>query len=190
MPVVRPRRRYSDGRILGRRRRAQLEGFAARRAHLPALDQLVSLGDVDLAPVAARLAGREADRVAVLVVAAADAVDPAEAQGHVDRLRPGHARLAAAALLEADRELRGRLVVALQPGGELARRGEELRRRHARSRRPARAWWRRRARWPRGGGRARSGLPLWLRVRPRSPALRRGRSGGRRAAPVRGTCRS
>jgi hypothetical protein len=67
---------------------AALEGGEAGRAHEPQLGQLAHATDVHRAPVAALLARREADRVAVVVDAPAHAVDPAEAQRLIDRLGP------------------------------------------------------------------------------------------------------
>ena len=94
-------------------------------------DELVEARDVLGAPDAAGPPRREADRVAVLVEAAAHAVDPTEAQRLVDRFRPRDAGLARALLVEAGEELVGGVVVLREPRAELLRRREELRfRRH------------------------------------------------------------
>jgi len=83
--------------------------------------------DVDRAPDAARAARREADRVALVIQALADTVDPAEAQGCVHRLGPGDARRARAALVEAHQQLRGAAVMPTQPGTKRGRSAEEFR---------------------------------------------------------------
>jgi hypothetical protein len=93
--------------------------------HPPLLDQLLRAPGVHRAPDAARLARREADRVAVAVDAAAHAVDPAEAQRLVHRLGPGDARQSTTLLVEADEQLAVVGVVALEPRTEVRRRGEE-----------------------------------------------------------------
>src|SRR3954451_22887689 len=71
-----------------------LERRQPGRPHEPGLLQLRHLRDVDLAPVAAWLARREALHVAVLVDAVRAGVDPAEAERLVDRFRPAHPALA------------------------------------------------------------------------------------------------
>src|SRR5262249_53982267 len=102
-------------------------GALAGGAHEAEVGQLGDLVDVDLAPDAGRFARGEADGVGLVVEALADAVDPAEAQGLVDGLRPGHAGAAAVSLVEADEELFLRLVVLLEPGAEEILGGEEAR---------------------------------------------------------------
>src|SRR5262245_54412680 len=82
---------------------------------------------VDDAPDAAAATRSEANRVARFVDAAANAVDPPEAQGFVDRFGPGDARLARAALVEADEQLGCRLVVRFEPRAKIRRRFEECR---------------------------------------------------------------
>src|SRR4051812_23875606 len=84
---------------------AALERGEARGPHEALVDELPHALDVDRAPVRARLARREADRVRLVAQAAAHAVDPAEAQRLVDRLRPGDAPPRAALLVEADEQL-------------------------------------------------------------------------------------
>src|SRR5207244_11028442 len=88
------------------------------------LERLIT-GDVDLAPDAALAPRREADGVGVLAERFADAVDPAEAQRLVARLRPVDRRLAAALLPKADQQLRRGRVVRLQPAAEIGLGGEE-----------------------------------------------------------------
>ena len=59
------------------------------RPHPALLRQLLDLGDVDGAPVAALAARRESLGEALGVDRVADAVDPADAERLVDRLGPG-----------------------------------------------------------------------------------------------------
>ena len=65
------------------------------------------------------LRGGEADRVALVAEAPANAVDPAEAERLVDRLGPGDARPPGRLLVAADQKLEFALVVLLEPGAEL-----------------------------------------------------------------------
>src|SRR5258708_788407 len=118
---------------------APLERGEARRAHPPECLQLAHALDVDEAPVAARLARREALDVAALVHGLAHAVDPAEAECLVEGLPVGDARLAGALVEEADPQLGDGVVGLLEPGAELARRTEEPRRLGAPARAHARA---------------------------------------------------
>ena len=104
---------------------AQGERCATGVGHPPFLLELPDLGDVRRAPDARRLARCETDRVARLVDPPPHAVDPAEAQRLVHRLRPGQAGPAAVASVEADQELGGRGVVLLEPAAELDRRGKK-----------------------------------------------------------------
>jgi hypothetical protein len=104
---------------------APLERRQPGGRHPPLLDQLLRAPGVHRAPDAARLARREADRVAVAVDAAAHAVDPAEAQRLVHRLGPGDARQSTTLLVEADEQLAVVGVVGLEPRTEVRRRGEE-----------------------------------------------------------------
>src|SRR5262249_12035043 len=69
------------------------------RRHAALLLQHGHALDVHVAPDALRLARREPDAIARRVDAVADAVDPAEAQRLVDRLRPGDAGPARAPLV-------------------------------------------------------------------------------------------
>ena len=80
---------------------------------------------IDRAPDTAGATWGEADAVALGVDAAADTVDPAEAQRLVDGLRPRDAGLARALLEVPDDQLGCRLVVCHQPRPELLGRGEE-----------------------------------------------------------------
>jgi hypothetical protein len=81
------------------------EGFEPGRLHPAEPGQLRHARDIHRAPDALRLPRREADRVALLVDAAADPVDPPEAQRLVDGFGPGEARLARAPLEESDDQL-------------------------------------------------------------------------------------
>src|SRR5688572_25559247 len=93
----------------------------------PELLQFTEALDVDRAPVAARLARTEPYRVAGIVDASAHAVDPAETERLVNRLRPGDAGLARTLLVEPDQELGSPGVIGLQPGAKLGRSSEERR---------------------------------------------------------------
>src|SRR5919197_3600073 len=101
------------------------ERLQAGGRHAPQRLQLAGALGVHRAPDAALLARREADRVAVAVDRPPYAVDPAEAQRLVDRLRPRHARAPGRLLVEADQQLALRGVMALEPGPELGRCREE-----------------------------------------------------------------
>ena len=96
-----------------------------RRLHQSDGRQRLSLGDVDRRPDAAGAPGSEPNRVAHVVSAAPDAVDPAEAQRRLDRLGPRHRRLPGAGLPEPDQQLRRRAVVLRQPVQKLRARREE-----------------------------------------------------------------
>src|SRR5207245_4016201 len=87
--------------------------------------QLLCALDVDRAPDAASAPRREADRVAPVVDAAADPVDPPEAERFVDRLRPGDARAARVALVETNQQLAGAAMIAREPRAKVGRGGEE-----------------------------------------------------------------
>src|SRR5918994_663462 len=113
-----------DPRPLGR---AGLESFDAGRVHAPRAGELLHVPDVDDAPVAAWLAGRETDGVAVVVDPPPDAVDPAEAERLADGLGPGQRREAGVLLVEPDHHLAFRVVVLLEPGAKLIGRCEEPR---------------------------------------------------------------
>src|SRR6266540_1126764 len=102
-----------------------LERLAAGWVHAPLGDQLFRPLDVPRAPRASTRSGSEPVRVAHVIDAAPDAVDPPEREGLVDGLGPGDARYARALLVEPDEELLGRRMVLLQPCAELRRCGEE-----------------------------------------------------------------
>src|SRR5688500_6718402 len=104
---------------------AVLEDAPAGGPHPPCLLELRDAPDIDEAPVASGPARREADRVAVLVQALADAVDPADAEGLVHGLRPGDAGLARSPLVVPDPQLlRGRGVL-FEPAPKIGRGLEE-----------------------------------------------------------------
>ena len=65
-----------------------MEQLQPRRRHLSKAGQFSDLLDVDRAPNAFLLARCETDFIALIVDAFSDAVDPANAQGNVDRFRP------------------------------------------------------------------------------------------------------
>src|SRR6516225_1209225 len=104
---------------------ARLEGLDSRRMHEAEPGHFLRAPDVNRAPGAGWLAGREADAVADLVDGVADAVDPAIAEGHVHRLGPGDAGLTRSSLVEADGEFLAGRMVLFQPGAELGRACEE-----------------------------------------------------------------
>src|SRR4029453_9074117 len=95
--------------------------------HQARLGEFLRALDVHRAPDAPGLPWCEADRVPLGVDRPADAVDPAEAQGLINRLRPGDAGLSRALLVEAHQELAARGVMLLEPRAELGRSGEERR---------------------------------------------------------------
>src|SRR5262249_54691381 len=103
------------------------EGLSPRRPHPAFSFQRFRARGVHHAPDAPRPPRRETDRVAFVAEAAADAVDPADAQRLVHRLRPGDALLIASLLVIADQELRLPLVVLLEPPPELRGRRKEPR---------------------------------------------------------------
>ena len=59
-----------------------------RRHHLSKGDQFIDLLNVHCTPNACLLARCETDLIALIIDAFSDAVDPANAQGNVDRFRP------------------------------------------------------------------------------------------------------
>src|SRR5262249_28754085 len=71
--------------------------------------------DVDRAPDALRPARREPDREAVVVEAAADPIDPAEAERLVQRVGVGHAAIAGVDLEDADQQRLGVPVILFEP---------------------------------------------------------------------------
>ena len=85
-------------------RRLRERGLAGG-VHPPVGAQPLDLGDVDRAPVAARLARAEALGVALVVDPVHDAVDPAEAQRLVDGLRPRHVVARRVLLVHPDPDL-------------------------------------------------------------------------------------
>lgn len=91
------------------------------------LDQLFDASDVDRTPCARKLATREPDAVAHIVNPPSDAIDPAEAQGCIDRLRPGDAWLAGILLIEADQQFSVLMVMFLEPPAPSRRSRKELR---------------------------------------------------------------
>src|SRR5207247_233154 len=74
---------------------------------------------VHLRPLALRSPGREPLPVALLVDAADHAVDPAVAEGHLDRLGPGDRRLTRRLLPVDEPDLARRRVVLVEPGAEV-----------------------------------------------------------------------
>src|SRR5690606_17221440 len=79
------------------------------------------------APNAAGLARRKANRVAFFIQTAPHAVNPAIAQGFVDRLFPGQARFAGFDFVVAHQQLLGFGMLARQPLAKSVGRLEELR---------------------------------------------------------------
>jgi len=104
---------------------ARLERRETGGRHAAQVLQLLCALDVDRAPDAASAPRREADRVAPVVDAAADPVDPPEAERFVDRLRPGDARTARVALVETNQQLAGAAMIAREPRAKVGRGGEE-----------------------------------------------------------------
>src|SRR6185436_6500383 len=84
-------------------------------------DQFLDPRRVDQAPDAVLLPRREPVRVALVVDAFLDAVDPAETQRFVDRLLVADARLPGGLLVEADQQLTLARVVRGEPAAELRR---------------------------------------------------------------------
>src|SRR6266508_3490886 len=113
--------------------RSVLERLTAGWVHAPLGDQFFRSLDVPRAPPAPRRSGGEPVRIAHVIDAAPDAVDPPEREGLVDGLGPGDARYARTLLVESDEELLGRRMVALQRCAELRRCGEEPRSHRAHS---------------------------------------------------------
>src|SRR4029453_8849492 len=107
------------------------ERLLPRQMHPPGSIELLRPPDVHVAPDAARPARREPDGVSIGVQAPADAVDPADAESLVHRLRPGDARLSRALLVKPDEELFRGGVVLLEPlpqGGRRPEKGWPIRR--------------------------------------------------------------
>src|SRR5262249_6294786 len=104
-----------------------LERREAGGAHQAARAELADAPHVHGAPVAPALPRGEADRVALVVYAPADPVDPAEAKSLVHRLGPREALSARVLLVEADQELGVRGVMLLEPRAEVRRAPEEFR---------------------------------------------------------------
>src|SRR5690606_24125663 len=99
----------------------------ARGRHAAELGERCDPGHVHRTPDAGRLPRGEPDAVRLFTQASTDAVDPAEAERLVDRFGPGDARSSGAFLVIADQELRGRLMVGLEPRAEIGGGGEERR---------------------------------------------------------------
>src|SRR5262249_59622368 len=116
-----------EGIDAGLLRVARLERLQSGLEHPAFVLQRRDALRVDLAPDAADAPRREADRVAVLVDAPPDPVDPADAQRFIDRFGPGDARLPRAFLVEADEQLVGAGMVLHEPRAKVGRRLEELR---------------------------------------------------------------
>ena len=92
---------------------------------LPFAVQLLEPGDVDAAPGAAGPSRGEPDRVALVIDASPDAVDPTDAERLVDRLGPRQAGPLGAALPVADEQLGlGRRMLG-EPGPQFAGVGEK-----------------------------------------------------------------
>src|SRR3954454_7899217 len=83
--------------------------------HSSELRQLRDARDVDRAPGARLFSRRETDAVTDVVDAPPHAVDPAEAERLIDRLRPSDGRLPRVLLVKADQELGSRGMVLRQP---------------------------------------------------------------------------
>src|SRR5829696_128572 len=112
-----------DPRLL---RHPSLECFDPGRVHAPRTGELLHVPDVDEAPVAAGLARRKADGIALVVDPPPHSVDPAEAERLADRLGPGQRGEAGVLLVEPDHHLAFRVVVRLEPGAELMGSREEV----------------------------------------------------------------
>src|SRR6266508_2542541 len=102
-----------------------LERLQPGRPHPPLVGERPGPLDVHGAPDTAGLARGEADRVALVIHAFSDAVDPTDAKGLVHRLRPGYARLAGALLEVANPELLRRAVMLFEPLPQMRWRCEE-----------------------------------------------------------------
>ena len=76
--------------------------FQPGRLHSPLFYQPVSVPHIDRAPNAGWCARREANHVTLRVNFFANAIDPSEAEGFVDRFGPGDAGLAGIFSVEAD----------------------------------------------------------------------------------------
>ncbi len=90
-----------------------------------ALEQTFALLAIELRPATARAARGEALEEVLVVEAALLAVDPAEAEGQLECLGIGDARLRRPLLGDLQPGARGALAVLLQPGLELRGPGEE-----------------------------------------------------------------
>jgi hypothetical protein len=86
--------------------------------HALELDKFPDATGIDHAPDAVRLAGGEADGVTALIKASANAINPAETEGLIQRFRIGDAALSGILPVEADEELARCTVVLLKPGPE------------------------------------------------------------------------
>ena len=90
----------------------------AGRLHQAGFDECVGLLDVDGAPFGTWESRGESDGVAIIVDAAAHAVNPAVAQSNIERLRVGDARCAGVLLVKSDEEFAFGAVVLGEPGAE------------------------------------------------------------------------
>ncbi len=114
------RRRQVTWRILVRIdarafRRARLEGGHARRVCLAGIDDALHARDIDRAPDAAAATRREPLRPQLVVDAVADAVDPAECEADLHRVRVADRRLGDTLAIEPDPRLARGAVVRLDP---------------------------------------------------------------------------
>ena len=78
------------------------QGFEARRMHQPHFLELLSPLDINGAPYASRLAGRQPNRVAEVVDAFSNPIDPAKTKRLVHHLRPGDTRPAGGSFVKAN----------------------------------------------------------------------------------------
>jgi hypothetical protein len=109
------------------RRVPPLERPDAGRRHPAQLGQLPDPPDVLQAPDALRPPRREPDHPPLVVDPLGHAVDPPEGEGLIQSFLVGDPLPARGLLVETHRELRGRVVVLLEPRPELGRGPEESR---------------------------------------------------------------
>jgi len=101
------------------------ERFEAGGAHTAGAGKLLGFPDVHGAPLALWVAGGEANGVGVVVHFLAEAVDPTETEGLVDRLGIGDARLAGRLLVEANPKFLTASVRLFEPTLKTSRGWEE-----------------------------------------------------------------